>query len=283
MILITGAAGKTGQAVIRALTRKGEQTRGMVHRVEQTELVRNAGARDIVIGDLLDREAIQKALVGADAAYLICPNVHPKEFEIAQGIIAAAKAADRPRIVYHSVMYPQIESMPHHWQKLRVEQQLIMSRLPFTILQPASYMQNILAYWDAIRQQGEYLVPYSIASIFSPVDLEDIAEIAGQILTNPGHDGSIYMLAGPQRISSLEMADLIAEFLGIKIKAKVQPLDSWIAIAKQDQMAPYSIDALVKMFNYYDRFGFAGSSGILEYLLGRPAAAFSQFLARPTK
>ena len=62
--------------------------------------------------------------------------------------IRAAQSAGVERFVYHSVLHPQVEIMAHHWQKMRVEEQLFESGLSFTILQPAAYMQNVLAGWD---------------------------------------------------------------------------------------------------------------------------------------
>lgn len=283
MILVTGAAGKTGEAVLRALSAKGTATRGLIHRADQVDLATQAGAREVVIGDLLDSEVLANALAGVEAIYLICPNVHPKEFEIGRSLIAASKADHVPRIVYHSVMFPQIEAMPHHWQKLRVEEELIQSGLPFSILQPASYMQSILPYWDAIRQRGEYLVPYSVDSVFSPVELTDVADVACRVLTESEHDGATYQLAGPQHLSSRQMAQLIGTSLGREIKASAQSIADWNISAAAQGMSTYSIGALTKMFRYYDKHGFAGSSIVLENLLGRPARLFSQLLSRMPK
>src|SRR5690606_35992671 len=107
---------------------------------------------------------ILDALAGVEAVYFIAPNMHPHEYDIACEWLAAAKTAGVSRFVYHSVLFPQIEAMPHHWQKLRVEEALIRSGLDFTILQPASYMQNILPDLDGMRQYGEYRVPYSVSA-----------------------------------------------------------------------------------------------------------------------
>ncbi len=283
MILVTGAAGKTGLAVLRALARKGLPTRALVHRTEHENFVRQAGAKEVVIGDFLDRDSLLKSVAGVEAIYLICPNVHPYEFEIGQKTIAASKVAQVDHVVYHSVLFPQIEAMPHHWQKLRVEEALIQSGLDFTILQPASYMQNILPYWDAITQRGEYFIPYSVESMFSPVDLEDIAEIASQAMTDSKHNGAIYPLAGSQRLSSMQMAGLMGEALDRKVRGQTQALNEWIASAKTSGMAPYAIDALTRMFVYYDQHGFAGSGFVLESLLGRPATTFLAFFSRLRK
>ncbi len=283
MILVTGSAGKTGLAVLRALARRNQTARALIHRAEHASIVQEIGTQEVVIGNLFDKAILSKALIGVNAVYMICPNVHPKEFEIGKAVIAAAQEAGTPKIVYHSVMYPQIEAMPHHWQKLRVEEELIESGITFTILQPASYMQNILPYWEAMTHQGKYIVPYSIDSLFSPVDLEDVADIACQVLTTAKHEGTIYSLAGGQQLSSKQMAQLVSEGLGRAVEASKQALAEWAAGAKARGMSAYAIDALTKMFTYYDQHGFAGSGVVLESLLGRPPATFSQFLSRHTK
>jgi NAD(P)H dehydrogenase (quinone) len=280
MILVTGAAGKTGLAVIRALARKGETTRALVHHEDQVETIREAGAQEVTVGDIKDGAVLVNATSGVDAIYLICPNVHPREFEIGKAAIMAAQQAGVSRIVYHSVMYPQIEAMPHHWQKWRVEEALIQIGLAFTILQPASYIQNILPYWDAIIKRGEYTVPYSVDSVFSPVDLEDVAEVASVVLTNREHDGAIYQLAGPDFLSSAQMAKRVSKAIGREVKALEQKLEDWRRSASESGVASYSIDALSKMFNYYDQHDFSGSGVILEELLGRQPTGFEQFIHR---
>jgi uncharacterized protein YbjT (DUF2867 family) len=152
--------------------------------------------------------------------------------------------------------------------------------MEFTILQPASYMQNILPYWDAILSQGKYVVPYSTDSVFSPVDLDDVAAAASLVLTDAAHASAIYQLAGPECLSSKQMADQISAHLGKKITLQTQPLEEWREAAKNRRLDQYSIDALIKMFTYYDQFGFSGSSQTLEYLLDQPPTSFSQFLSK---
>ena len=148
MILVTGAAGKTGQAVIRALVARGADVRALVHRPEQVPITAGLGARETIAGDLRDRAALARAAQGARVIYHICPNVSPDEVTIGRAAIAAARAAGVQHFVYHSVLHPQVEAMPHHWLKMRVEELLFQSGLAYTILQPAAYVQNVLAHWD---------------------------------------------------------------------------------------------------------------------------------------
>jgi NAD(P)H dehydrogenase (quinone) len=277
MILVTGAAGKTGQVVIKALTRSAATTRALVRQTEQTSVALNAGASEVVIGDLTNSADVERALAGIDALYLICPNVHPNEFEIGQLWIDASRAAGVKRFVYHSVLFPQIEAMPHHWQKLRVEEALIGSGIDFSILQPASYIQNLLPYWDAMRTDGEYRVPYNIESLFSPVDLDDVAKAASRVLLEDEHAGAIYQLAGPQILSSAAMASAAATQLGRKVSAAQQPLAEWRQQASGGMQA-YALDTLSKMFEYYDQHGFHSSDKTLEMLLGRKAKTLAQVI-----
>jgi hypothetical protein len=78
------------------------------------------------------------------------------------------------------------------------------------------------------------------------------------------------------------MGELMGALLGREIKVIAQTIDDWKKSAGNG-MAAYSVDALTKMLSYYDDHGFAGSSLILETLLGRPATTFSQFLSRLPK
>jgi uncharacterized protein YbjT (DUF2867 family) len=283
MILVTSAAGKTGLAVLNALGNSGHETRAFVHNDKQKSLTLKSGATEALVGELLDGETVKQAVKGIEVIYLICPNVHQREFEICANFIQAAQKAGVTRLVYHSVMFPQIEAMPHHWQKLRVEEALIRSGLPFTILQPASYMQNILPYWESITERGEYIIPYSVNAKFSPVDLEDVAAVAVQMLTSPGHDGAVYQLAGPEQLNSEQIAAMAGESLGRSVEARAQSVEDWIHTAQQSGMTDYAIDGLAKMFRYYDQHGFEGSSLILDTLLSHPATTFSQFISRMLK
>ena len=195
MILVTGAGGKTGRTLIKALS-KVESVCAFVHREEHVSILKSLGAEKVIVGDMHDEAAIRSAMQGVRSVYHICPNMNPDEVAIGKLVIDEARKAGVEHFVYHSVLHPQIEKMPHHWQKLRVEEMIFESGLPFTILQPAPYMQNLLAGWKSIVEDGVLRVPYSVNSKFSFVDLEDVAEAASIVLTEPNHINATYELAG---------------------------------------------------------------------------------------
>jgi uncharacterized protein YbjT (DUF2867 family) len=280
MILVTGAAGKTGLAVIKALAGTGERVRAMIFNKTYREAVLDAGAREVVLGNQLLPDDLVEALRGVRALYHIPPNVHPGELEMGQQVINASRGARVNHFVYHSVLHPQIESMPHHWLKLRVEEYLIESGLPFTILQPAAYMQNIISSLAEITQKGVYLVPYPVNTRLSLVDLGDIAEVAAAVLTNQDHLGSIYELVGTDPISQQEIAQVLEEVLGRKVQAQQISLAYWERQAKDSGMGSYQINTLVKMFRHYEHFGFIGNPGALGWLLGRQPTPLKDCLER---
>ncbi len=176
------------------------------------------GVKEVLIGDMRSQERMNQVFEGVRAVYHIPPNVSPDEFNIGQIAINAAQSAGVEHFVYHSVLHPQIKSMPHHWEKMRVEAKLFESGLPYTILQPAAYMQNILAYWDDIVDKGRYAVPYSVKAQLSYVDLEDAAQAAAIVLNGSGHFGAIYELCGPEKLSVIEAAQIISSHLGMEVE-----------------------------------------------------------------
>lgn len=282
MILITGASGKTGKAILKQLRRRDPQgqARAVVHRSEQVEACFAAGAAEVVICDLEDGDRLAQVIEGVDCVYHITPNMHPEEDRLGRMIVDLAATGGVKRFVYHSVLHPQIQAMPHHWSKLQVEEYLINRGLPFTILQPCAYMQNVLGYWEAIQKQGVYEVPYSVDTRISVVDLEDVAEAAARVLTENCHDGAIYELAGPQALAQFETADLLAEVLGRPVTARELDRDDWERHALEVGMHPYAVKTLLAMFLYYDECDFIGSPNVLAWLLGRPPRTYSDFLHR---
>ena len=278
MILVTGAAGKTGKAIVRQLAAQAKLVRAWVRREEQISALRDLGAKEVVVGDIINALTYQQAVQDTSAIYHICPNMHLYEVEIGQKAIAAAKAAKVERFVYHSVLHPQTQKMAHHWHKLFVEEMLFESSLAITIVQPAAYMQNIFGSWSSIMNEGVYRVPYPVDTRLSIVDLEDVAATAVIVLTQPGHSHATYELAGPHSLSPQEMAAMLSQALDRFIQAEQITIQQWRAQAAN--MSQYAMTTLSQMFAYYGRYHFQGNSNVLRWLLGREPTNFRAFLSR---
>jgi uncharacterized protein YbjT (DUF2867 family) len=280
MILVTGAAGKTGRAVVQALARRGEPIRALARWVDQEDLLKALGAQEVIVGDILSQLTFERAMKGIRAVYHICPNMHPDEILIGADVILAAHHAGVEHFVYHSVLHPQTESMPHHWKKLQVEELLLESGLNFTILQPAVYMQNVLGYWKKIVDEHIYPVPYAPETRLGMVDLEDVASAAAVVLCEPGHFGATYELVSSQPLSQVQLAELLSQELGFTVRAEAVPLENWELQARKSGMDDYQVETLLKMFQYYEKFGLWGNPNVLRWLLGRDPADFAAFIRR---
>jgi NAD(P)H dehydrogenase (quinone) len=280
MILVTGAGGKTGKAIVAALAARGAPARALIRREEQTGAAMAQGAREVCVGSFDDPPALLRAMRGAAAIYHICPNVSPHEVAYARAVVAAASAAGVRRLVYHSVLHPQIEAMPHHWDKMRAEELLLGSGLNVTLLQPTAYMQNILAGWREIVSAGIYRIPYPVETRLSLVDLDDVAEAAALVLTRQGHGGATYELVGTAPLSQIEVAQALSEALGKPVRAVAEPVEAWEARAIAAGLEDHARDTLIKMFRYYAENGLAGNPNVLGWLLGRTPTTFAVFAKR---
>lgn len=280
MILVTGAGGKTGRAVIAALRRHGASLRGFVHSRGQAEKLTSLGVSQAVVGDMRSGDDFEAALEGVGTVYHIGPNMHPDEEAMGRTAVAAALSAGVKHFVYHSVLHPQIEEMPHHWQKLRVEGDLIASGLAFTILQPAAYMQNLLAQSAQLRSSGTLSLPYPAETRLALVDLLDVAEAAATVILEPGHEFASYELAGESGLDQVRVAQALSAALGRPLELEIISVKEWREQALTSGLAPERLDGFQAMFRYYARSGLPGNTRQLTELLGRRPTTIDEFSVR---
>ncbi len=280
MIFLTGAAGKTGRSILRALSASGMRAKVLVRSSKQADSIRSIGDFEIVLGDLRDPSTYESNLINVDQIYYICPNIAPDELEIGKTLIKIARQFNIQRFIYHSVLHPQVEAMPHHWQKMRMEETLFTCGINFTILQPCAYMQNVLAGWKKITEEGKYIVPYSVSSRLSIVDLNDVGEAAARIISSRDFANAILELAGPEALSQSEVAAELSTVLGRSVEAIELSHAEWKHNAQQSGMDARQIEVLINMFEYYDQYGLVGNPWVLEHILNRKPTTFKQFLAR---
>ena len=177
-VAVVGGHGKTGRAVVAALTGRG------------------APAVPLGRADWPDLAA---AMVGCAAAYVIAPNFHPDEPGYVAHALEACRAAGVGRVGYHSVASPYVPAMAHHVGKAEAEDLVRRSGLAWTILQPGVYVQNL----DLTRPVE---VPYDVHATFGFLDLADLGEAVATVLLEDGHVGATYELAS--RVATVrELAD----------------------------------------------------------------------------
>ena len=271
MIVVTAAGGLTGSAVVRALWSRGERVRALVGRSQpRPELT--ALSADVAAVDLTDPASVEPLLAGADALYLIWPNFDPAETAGAVALLAAARRAGVGRVVYHSVLRPQIRSMPHHAAKDRVEEALDASGLAWRVLQPCAYADNLDGQLADVAVTGTFRSPWGLTQAQSLVDLRDVADAAAVLLTEDGLDGGTFEAVGPEPLTASRLAELMAERLGRAVRAED-------VVPQGDAPNSYAGRCLRSMFDHYRAHGFAGSPRVLTALLGRAPRTFAEHLA----
>ncbi len=77
MILISGAGGKTGKAIIQRLLQRGAKIRALVHHASQQADLAGLGVKDVLCGDMRQQAFLFQAVENVEAIYHICPNMSP--------------------------------------------------------------------------------------------------------------------------------------------------------------------------------------------------------------
>lgn len=278
LLLLTGANGRTGRAILAALVKYGVPVRAFIRDASQAKSLKDIGAQQTVVGDFLDEASIAAAVKGVSKILHIGPPMHPNEVDISRTFIKAAKAENIEHFVYYSVMHPVRRDVRHHRLKLDVEEALIGSGLPYTILQPSRYMQHLVPIWKTVCEDGVHKMPFGVEKQFNIVDLADLAEACAVVASSRKHLYATYELAGPQPLSQNEMAATISNVLGKPVRAEAV---SWDAMEKKARSAGADDDRVEQMLlmnKHYDAHGFHGNPNILEYLLGRPARRFKAYV-----
>lgn len=276
MITVTGATGMTGRHVIAALLDAGLPVRALAHSSAGADRLPR-GVDDVVVGDMLVPADMERAIAGADAVVHIGPAMHPREIAMGETVIDAAAAAGVRHFVLMSVTHPQLEPLLNHQSKLAAERRLLMSRLPFTILQPMHYMQDV----DVPRSvaDGAYLQPYSLDIGLSYVDLADVGESAARVLADPArHRFATYELCGADILTGRQVAAILAEVAGRPVEPRL--LSAGQVLAGMRDAPDYTRDGIRRLFEHYDSYGITGNPNVLTWLLGRSPASFREFALR---
>ena len=275
MILITGAGGTVGSALVNALKGSGHPLRLAFHTPEKAARAAAAG-HDVVTCDYHRHETLAPALDGVNALFLLSNGVVGQaEGEI--NVVEAASAAGVERLVKLSVWGAGEEAFALAALHRRVERAIEASGLAWTFLRPNNFMQSFLTYEAAsIRAEGAFYLPAGEARV-NHVDVRDIARVAMLALTEPGHAGKAYALSGPQAISYAEAAALLGAATGRPVRyVSVPDASMHAALMAGGAPAPYA-DCLIDLYQYFRTGGAAGVSSDVKAVTGRDPIPFVQF------
>ena len=247
MILVTGATGNVGSAVVAELWAKGEAVRAFV-RNEERARERLPDGVELAVGAFEDSASIARALEAVDAVFLSSGD-HPNKVGHETAMIDAAAAKGVGRLVKTSTVGAEKGSPlpPFDWHG-RIEEHLHASGIASVVLQSSFYMTNLLASADPIRQMGKLFAPLAGAEI-AMIDPRDTGAVGAAAVTTNRYDGQTLELTGPEAITYEQVADELSaatghtvEFVNIPDEAARQTfvdigLPDWL-VAHFDHLFP---------------------------------------------
>lgn len=207
-VLVTGATGNTGSLLVPMLLDAGVDVRVFVREASKAGSLEEKGA-EVVVGDLDEPETIGPAVEGVDKIYLLTWN-GPTQLHQVENVVNAARQAGTPHIVRHSMWGSERSRIVEQGEE--AEQMVKDSGLPWTMLKPTFFMQNLMGAAQTITSDGVIYWDLGDAEL-SMIDLRDVADSATAVLTGAGHEGQSYILTGPEAISLHDVADAFSRVL----------------------------------------------------------------------
>lgn len=190
-VLVTGATGQQGGALAALLLKQGHRVRALTRKVDspRARALSEQGA-ELFAADAENRESLEKAAAGVDAVFAMAtPFEGGVEAEARQGIniVSAAAAAGVSHVVYSSVAgADQHTGIPHFESKFQVEQHLRTLGLPFTIIAPVYFMENLIAPWNiGSLASGVYPMALPAGRTLQQIAVADVAGFAAEVITKP--------------------------------------------------------------------------------------------------
>jgi uncharacterized protein YbjT (DUF2867 family) len=275
MILITGASGNVGKAVLQEAIRSGADVRAM-YRSDKDAANAPSGCKT-VIADYSDKQSLRAAVQGVDAAHVVCSPI-PQLVEFESNMLDACKEAGVKHIVLNSALGAgdYTKSFPS-WHR-KVEDKLKATGMSYTILRLNGFLQNIATYnAPSIRTQDAFYAAMGDAKV-SYLDVSDIAVVAVKALQGGSHAGKTYELNGPEAISSAELAKRISRVAGRTVTFVDIPESAQRDAMLGMGMPEWQVTAILELQQYYKMGGGAKTDGLLKSLIGRDPVTLDQYL-----
>lgn len=244
-VLVTGATGTVGSALVPALQARGATVRAMIRDPERpVPGVENA------VADLHDPHTLTAALDGVDVAFLNSPSAQDAA-ALQTRFATLARDTGVKRLVVLSQYAARLDS-PVRFLRWHAEVEAHLRHLDFdhTVLRPNLYMQALLGLASTISQ-GWFAAPIGTAAV-SAVDTRDIAESAAAVLTGTGHTGRIYTLTGPRAVTHQEIAEALSSATGREITFHDATPDQFSA-ALAGLVPPWQLEGLIEDYAHYAR------------------------------
>jgi uncharacterized protein YbjT (DUF2867 family) len=274
-ILITGATGTVSSNIIAKLKESGHRLRALVRNPEKAATLSQQGI-EVHGGDLEKPWTLGPVFAGADTVWILTPP-GPRAPEQSSNALYAAKKGGAQHVVRMSAIgaahaAPTINSRLHALS----DAELAASGLPFTIVKPHFFAQNLMMAAKSIAEQG--ILYFALADgKMGIIDARDISDFATHVLTTPGHEGKTYTLTGPASLSMHDIAATIGAVVGKEVKYVAVPVDAAKRSMSQMGMDDWMVNALGDYLTAYSANWGDLVTDDFQRITGKPPRSFKQF------
>ncbi|MHC4779417.1 MAG: NmrA/HSCARG family protein [Planctomycetota bacterium] len=259
-VMVAGATGSQGGAVVRALLSRGHKVRAMTRNVESpgAAALKDRGV-EVVAGDFGDPKSLVKAVSGVDAVYgMSTPFEKGVEAETTQGValLEAVKEAGVGHFVFSSVgSADKGTGIPHFDSKYEVEKKIAQSGVDYTIVAPVFFMDNLVSpFMLPMLKEGKVVQAMPGDRELQQVAVDDIGGFAATMIERgKSVYGKRFDIAG-DGITGARAAEVLTDASGKKIEFQELPLD--VMRSQSEDMA--------LMYEWFDRVGYSVDFGRLR-------------------
>lgn len=277
-ILVTGATGKTGAAVVEQLRAKDWPVRAMVHCQDaRSDRLQRLGA-EVVVADMHDPDQVADALRGVQRAYYL-PLFQPHMLQAAAAFAAAARASKLEAIVQLSLWLSHRSHPSILTRETWLVDQLfaMIPGVAHVIVNPGMFADNFLRVIDFASLLGFYPV-FTGDSRSAPVATEDIARLATALLVAPErHAGMRYRPTGPALLSGRDMAAAVQRAVGHAVLPLELPFWMFRKAARMGGASVHEVYNYREYLRDHRNGAFAlggGVNDVVAQITGQPAEDF---------
>ncbi len=271
MILVTGATGNVGKELVKQLLNQSKTApiRALVR--DKRKAADFGNQVELATGDLDKPETLVSAMQDIDRLYLVTPDTRQ-----VTNLLKAAKQAGVRYVVKQSTIEADRSLGPGKWHR---EQEELINSMGFawTFLRPTMMMVNTIEWWsETIKSQNAVYFPGGNGKV-PPVDPRDVATVACAVLTNPGHDGKIYELTGPQALTIGEMVETLANVLGRPLRYTNVPVFAATIAMLRFGLPFYVVKGLMQTLGALRRSEYAYVTNTVEQVGGCKPRIFEKW------
>ena len=275
MIAITGATGQLGQHVIETLlkTVPASQIVAIVRNPAKATALSQQGIT-VRQADYSDEAAFTTALQGIDKLLLISSSEVGQRAPQHRNVINAAKAAHVKFIAYTSLLHADTSPLGLADEHVATEQMLAESGIAYALLRNGWYTENYLASAPAALEHGVFIGAADEGKIASATRA-DYAAAAARVISEDGHAGKTYELAGDAGWTLSQLAAELAKQSGKKVVYQNLSEADFAAALKGVGLPAGLADMLADSDTGASKGGLFDDSHTLSKLIGRPTTSLA--------